>query len=193
MTADRYRTETVICAFSSTTLQPGTWAHDSILASGLCAQTNRLGNLMMHFINESSRESGMPREKATEIILIITSRLMNRERVFSTAHDAAFRAFEYWNGRRCLNCAGRGVMNFQQDECPMCRGSGDRPIIGTDLVKAGISILIEAENWMESQLRHKMSPECVPDMVRRISADTTRLPEDFRGESWVTEQLSGAE
>lgn len=152
-----YRTETAICAMSANTLQPDSWAHDSILAAGMCAQRNRLGNLLMHFIDSPKPSLVM------EITLVISSRLIDRSFDKGLTLDAAYQAFDYWNGRRCLRCGGRGVMNFQQEECQQCHGTGERPIDGSDMVRAGISILIEAENQMEGQLRKKLAPEYVPE------------------------------
>ena len=192
MSAELYRSETAICAMSATTLAPDSWAHDAILAAGMCAQRNRLGNLLLHFIDECSKEYGAPRALATEIILIVTSRIMTAKEQFRICHDSAFQAFEYWNGRRCLHCGGRGVMNFQQDECPVCHGTGERPIEGTDMVKAAISVLIEAENMMEGQLRKKMS-DSWQDSPRLPIPRRVHVLEESPYCGWVSVREMGAE
>ena len=157
MTSELNRTETAICALSANTLQPDSWCLDSVLALGLCAQKNRLGDLMIHFIDSPRSSTVM------EITLIISTRLIKAGFDKLLTLDAAHEAFEYWASRHCPKCGGRGVLNFQQETCPSCGGTGERKIDGSDTVKAGVSILIEAENSMESALRKKQSPHDVPE------------------------------
>lgn len=150
---DLYRTETAICALSANSLAWDSWAFDSLTALGMAAIRNPLGDRLIHFINKPSGE------KTLEIVMMVLTRLLREGH--KATHDTAFQAFEYWNGRKCLHCGGRGVMDFEQTECPRCGGTGDRPIPSEygDNVKAGISMLIDAENWMEGQLRARMAPD----------------------------------
>jgi len=157
MTNALYRTETAISALSATSLAWDSWAHDSLTALGMTAIRNPLGDRLIHFINSPSGY------KAYEIVLMLLTRLMRDGH--KATQDHCFQAFEYWNGRGCLNCGGRGVMNFGQEECPRCGGTGDRPIPSefSEAAKAGVSLLIEAEQWMEGQLRARMAPDNRPE------------------------------
>ncbi len=152
-----YRTETAICALSANSLAWDSWAFDSLTALGMAAIRNPLGDRLIHFINKPSGE------KTLEIVMMLLTRLL-KDGHSNATQDTAFQAFEYWIGRQCLHCGGRGVMNFEQEECPRCGGTGDRPIPSEygEGIKAGISMLIDAENWMEGQLRARMAPAYVP-------------------------------
>lgn len=155
MTTELYRSETAINALSSKSLQWDSWALDSLTALGMSAIRNPLGDRLIHFINSPSAP------RAFEITLMISSRLIADGGDKARTLDQAFQAFEYWNGRHCLHCGGRGVLNFNQDECGRCGGTGDRPIPSeySEPVRKAISLLIEAENWMENQLRARLSKE----------------------------------
>jgi hypothetical protein len=124
----------------------------------MAAIRNPLGDKLLHFIAE-------PRSKlALEIVLIVSTRLINAGYDKKNAHDNAFQAFEYWNTRHCLYCNGRGVLNKEQDECPRCGGTGERgiPAEFNQAVKDGLAILLDAENWMERQLKARLAPNYVP-------------------------------
>jgi len=158
-----YRTETAISALSATSLAWDSWAHDSLTALGMAAIRNPLGDRLIHFVNSPSAY------KTLEIVMMLLTRLLKDGH--KATQDSVYQAFEYWNGRHCLHCSGRGVMNFEQEECPRCGGTGERPIPSEygDAVKAGIAVLIEAENWMEGQLRARMAPIRAPSPVYIVS------------------------
>ena len=160
-----YRTETAISALSAHSLAWDSYALDSLTALGMAAIRNPLGDRLIHFINSPSSA------KTLEIVLMVTTQLMKDGAEFLKSRDNAYLAFEYWNGRHCLNCHGRGVMNFEQEECPRCGGAGDRPIPSEygESVRQGISILIEAENYMENQLRARMAPIHIPSPAYIVS------------------------
>ena len=168
MIAALYRTETAISALSATSLAWDSWAHDSLTALGMSAIRNPLGDRLIHFINAPSGA------KTLEIVMMVLTRLLKDGQ--KATQDTAYLAFEYWNGRGCLNCGGRGVMNFEQEECPRCGGTGDRPIPSeyNEATKAGISLLIEAENRMEAQLRARQAPCYAPEPVYALNVEKIR-------------------
>ena len=173
-----YRTETAISSLSAHSLAWDTWAHDSLTALGMAAIRNPLGDRLIHFINSPTSD------KAMEIAMMLTTRLMKDGHEFGKAQSAAYSGLEYWNGRHCLNCHGRGVMNFEQEECPRCGGTGDRPIPSefNECAKFAVSLLIEAENWMENQLRKRMAPPAVPSAAYVVSAPVFGEGTDFTPE-----------
>lgn len=175
-----YRTETAISALSANSLAWDSWAHDSLTALGMAAIRNPLGDRLIHFVNSPSAY------KTLEIVMMLLTRLLKDGH--KATQDNVYQAFEYWNGRHCLHCSGRGVMNFEQEECPRCGGTGERPIPSEygEAVKAGIAVLIEAEQWMEGQLRARMAPQSTPAtayMMSRVGNYTTDLAP---ATGWVT-------
>ncbi len=170
MNSNLYRTETAISSLSAHSLAWDTWAHDSLTALGMAAIRNPLGDRLIHFINNPSSE------KALEIAMMLTTRLMKDGADFGKAQHSAYSALEYWNGRHCLHCHGRGVMNFEQEECPRCGGTGDRPIPSefNEVAKQAVSMLIEAENWMENQLRKRMAPAGASEPAYQVNVATVR-------------------
>lgn len=153
------RSETAICALSANSLAWNTWAHDSLTALGMAAIRNPLGDRLLHFINEPRASLAM------EICLMISTKLIKAGYDKLQTADNAYQAFEYWNSRHCLKCSGRGVLNKEQLECDRCGGTGERPIPAeySQAVKDAIAILLDAENWMELQLKARLAPNYVPN------------------------------
>lgn len=166
MTSELKRTQTAVSALSATSLAWDSWAHNSLTALGMAAIRNPLGDRLIHFINSPSAY------KALEIVMMLLTRLLKDGH--KATQDSVYQAFEYWNGRHCLHCSGRGVMNFEQEECPRCGGTGDRPIPSefSEAAKAGVSLLIEAEQWMEGQLRARMAPDNRPETRYMLNIGT---------------------
>jgi hypothetical protein len=190
MTTDAlYRTETAISALSANTLAWNSWAHDSLTALGMSAIRNPLGDRLIHFINSPSGH------RAYIIVMMILTKLLRDGH--KATQDHAFQSFEYWNGRHCLNCGGRGVMDFEQTECPRCGGTGDRPIPSeyNETIKAGISMLIEAEQYMERQLRARMAPQYAPSHVYAVSGywDNSAHQQESPEAGWVTPKHDSCE
>lgn len=148
---DMNRVEVAISAIDNGNLEWDSWAHSNVLALGLAAIRNPLGDALTHYLDHAGQH------EAVRVVSLVSIGLIKGGVPPAEAKKTAWDAFALWNDSHCHTCGGRGVLNFQQDPCPTCRGTGDadhgnvsRP------VKDGIRMLDSALHWMEGQLRAKM-------------------------------------
>ena len=165
------RVESAVCAASSGNLTEGGWQHDVSTALGLSGQRNPLGYAVVHFLSDTPSSV-----EVWNIIMVLATQLMRSKKLDEKdARETAWKGFEWWRDSRCLNCGGRGVVDSVGRTCPDCRGSGrrkmpDRP----EAVRDAISLLIEAEQWMEGQLsvRLKGARYATPDEGHKVNLPT---------------------
>lgn len=153
MSDNFYRVESAVSASSSGNLTWEKWSLDAITALGLSGHRNPVGFALVRYLNDQSSAA------VWGVVLALATVLMKRNKELSSkdANELAFRAFEFWNDMHCRRCAGRGITGLEQQQCPVCGGSGDRPITDADdNVREAVSGLIEAEQWMEGQLAARL-------------------------------------
>lgn len=150
------RVESAVTATASGDLNWDRWTHDCAVALGWAGKRNPLGFVLVRY-REAQDCGGASSMLVWEVVLTL-AKVIEAEGI--PAHllkDVAWQALDLWNNRRCPRCGGRGVVSIEQDTCPACNGTGERPLDTLpDPVKAGLSALISAESWMEGQLRASM-------------------------------------
>ncbi len=144
------RVESAISALSSGNLAWEKWPIDAVIAHGLAGRRNPLGAALDEFLDSTEPTAG----QIWGVVLLLATQLMKfRKLEQSVAREIAWRGFEWWKDSRCTTCGGRGHVDKVQRTCPDCRGSGARKMPNDPpLVRDAISLLIEAQNWMEGQL-----------------------------------------
>jgi hypothetical protein len=151
MSHELNKVEVAISASSTGDLEWSHWSMDHIVALGMSGVRNPLGFAMVQYLSGSN--------SAVEVwglLLHLATEMEKRgQQGGAENHECAFQAFEFWKNGRCPQCHGRGVFSRDQRLCPDCGGTGKKPMPNNDAVKLGITCLNEAENWMESQLRHR--------------------------------------
>ena len=167
---DCYKIEAWVTATASGSLQPEGWACDQILAHGLAGQRNRLGNALDHLL-------AYPNEGNLWLVTFLLAGELERQRIGprSESVDIARDALRHYGDARCQNCGGRGVMDFQQTQCPACLGTGDRPRPSYKPVADALGVINQAIGYMEGQLRAKLgnrSADSRPEPSYRVNAAT---------------------
>lgn len=155
MHEDMNRVESAVTATSSGNLTWEQWPHDCATALGFAGQKNPLGFAVVRYLSDSPSSSA-----ALSMILHLSTVLIKRGYDAAKANDAAWAAVDAWNHLRCGHCGGRGQVYAENAAvmlCPSCAGSGERDKASLpDIVRDGISALIEAERWMEGQLAARL-------------------------------------
>lgn len=150
-----YRVESAVSATASGNLTDGKWPHDVSTALGLAGQRNPLGFAVVRYLADPPSSVSV-----WNVVLVLARVLQDRGHAPEVAKDAAWRGFDFWRDIRCLTCHGRGHIGDAHHQCPTCGGSGQRRLPdGPEPVRASISALIEAEQWMEGQLRARLKRE----------------------------------
>lgn len=149
------RVESAISATTSGNLTWEQWQHDCATALGLSGNKNPLGFAVVRYLSDD------PGSSATwGIILNLATTLIKRGHDAAKANDAAWKAIDAWNNLRCNSCGGRGQLYAENAVviiCETCGGSGEKDKSNlSDIVRDGISALIEAERWMEAQLSARL-------------------------------------
>ena len=149
------RVESAVSATSSGNLTWEQWPHDCATALGFAGQRNPLGFAVVRYLSDGESAAG-----AWNIILHLSTVLIRKGYEAAKANDAAWAAVDAWNHLRCVHCGGRGQVyadGAATVQCQSCAGTGKR---GTnhqpDIVRDGISALMEAERWMEGQLAARL-------------------------------------
>lgn len=145
------RVESAISATSSGNLTWEQWPHDCATALGFAGQKNPLGFAVVRYLGDA------PGSSATwGIVLNLATELIRLGYAADKANDASWAAIDAWNNLRCNACGGRGHVYAENAAviiCEVCGGSGEKDKSGmSDIVRDGISALMEAERWMEAQL-----------------------------------------
>jgi hypothetical protein len=152
MNDELFRVEAAVTATACGDLTWERWPLDCAIALGIAGQRNPLGFAVVRYL------SGDPSSAtALAVILNLSTALIGRGHDAKLTNDAAWSAVEYWNNAKCPRCFGRGVLNIEQAICPVCSGTGKRDIEAfSEVVRDGISALMEAERWMEGQLAARL-------------------------------------
>jgi hypothetical protein len=146
------RVESAVSATSSGNLTWEQWPHDCATALGFAGQRNPLGFAVVRYLSDEPSSSA-----ALDIILCLSTALIKKGHAAKLANDAAWAAVDAWNHIKCPYCTGRGVLNIEQNECPACHGTGHRDKGALpEIVRDGMSALMEAERWMEGQLAARL-------------------------------------
>lgn len=152
MHEDMNRVESAVSATASGNLTWEQWPHDCATALGFAGQKNPLGFAVVRYLSDGDSAAG-----CWNIILHLSTVLIKKGYATNKANDAAWAALDTWNHIKCPACSGRGVTNFEQTTCQICNGTGERDKGGMpDIVREGISALMEAERWMEGQLAARL-------------------------------------
>lgn len=146
------RLESAVSATASGNLEWGRWPHDVSTALGFAGQRNPLGFAVVRYLADEPSSVSV-----WNVVLNLTSRLNGQGIHGDEAKNAAWMAFDFWRDIRCRACHGRGHVGVAHQECPSCGGSGQRRMPdGPEAVRTAISALIDAEQWMEGQLRARL-------------------------------------
>lgn len=152
MDANLYRVESAVSATSSGDLTWERWTLDCAMALGFSGQRNPLGFALVRYLADPPSA-----KSAMYVELVLATELQRRGVAIANITPAARKAFDYWRDIRCRTCHGRGHVGEAHIQCPACGGTGERPMPdGPEDVRTGISALIEAEQWMEGQLRARL-------------------------------------
>lgn len=165
------RVESAIAATANGDLTWDRWPLDYAVALGWAGKANPLGFALVRFREAQDHGRGAT-ALVWEVVLKLQTVLERQEKAAAiAAKDAAWKALDIWNDSRCSTCQGRGVINIEQATCRSCNGTGRRQMDGqSELVKAAVSALVEAESRMEGQLARAMK-----DAVVRPSGDGCRV------------------
>lgn len=147
------RVESAIAATANGDLRWDRWPLDYAVALGWAGKANPLGLALVRFREAQDHGRGST-ALVWEVVLMLQTVLERQEKAAAiAAKDAALKALDIWNDSRCPTCQGRGVINIEQATCRSCNGTGRRQMDGqSDMVKAAVSALVEAESRMEGQL-----------------------------------------
>lgn len=145
------RVESAVSATASGNLTWELWPHDCATALGFAGHKNPLGFAVVRYISAESSGTAM------DVIMHLASVLTKQGHAAKLANDAARAAVDAWNHIKCPHCSGRGVLNIEQQMCSACNGTGERDKAGLpEIVRDGISALMEAERRMEGQLAARL-------------------------------------
>jgi len=153
MEEDLLRVESAVSATSSGNLTWEQWPFEVATALGLAGRRNPIGFAMVRYLDSPSAFT------AQGVVLHLSTWAVGEGFDGSQANDLAWKAFGFWADYRCTRCDGRGnqYIGKREFKCDACGGSGHRTYDDKpDPVRAGIDCLMEAERWMESQLRARM-------------------------------------
>jgi hypothetical protein len=150
---DHVRVESAVSATASGNLTWEKWPLDVATALGFSGQRNPLGFAVVRFLSDTPSSV-----EVWNIVLLMATILMKTKGLAQdVAREMAFQGFEWWRDSRCINCAGRGIVDSAQRTCPRCHGGGRRRMPEHPAaVRDAISLLIEAEQWMEGQLANRL-------------------------------------
>lgn len=147
-----YRVENAISATSSGDLTYDRWTLDCAVALGFCGQRNLLGFALVRW---QANPTG--RSEIAEVELKLATEIQRRGVAVENITSVSRQAFSFWNHINCLQCHGRGHVGEAHAQCPSCGGTGKRKAPdGPEDLRMAISALIEAEQWMEGQLRARL-------------------------------------
>lgn len=147
-----FRVESAVSATASGDLTWDRWSHDVSTALGLAGRRNPLGFAVVRYLTDEPSSV-----RVWDVTLHLATELLKRGVAKEIANKTAYDAFDFWRDMRCRSCGGRGI-NGAGVMCSACGGSGQRPLPhDPDALHTAISCLIEAEQWMERQLRARLS------------------------------------
>lgn len=146
------RVETTISAINSGNLEPASWSHSHVMALGLSGQRNPLGSAVLHLIEHPNTEN-------RRVVLFFLAGQLEHLNVATNKEsvEIAQYAVAWFEDAHCPMCGGRGVINFQQEQCKSCCGTGDKPRPENTQVRDAVSLLAQSLDWLESQQRARLS------------------------------------
>ncbi|HLO65287.1 MAG TPA: hypothetical protein VK165_20180 [Azonexus sp.] len=152
MGRDLVRVESAVSATASGNLTWDRWTLDCAIALGISGQRNPLGFAMVRYLSDP------PSVMNAQAVILTLAKQMQKQGVAADGlNEMAFKAFEFWQNMRCPACMGRGTVGRDGAKCQPCGGDGQRKMPGgPDPLRTGISCLVEAEEWLEGQLRARM-------------------------------------
>lgn len=146
------RVESAVTATASGNLTWDRWPHDVATALGFAGQRNPLGFAVVRYLADAPSSVSV-----WNVVLVLAKKLQDQGVDASVAKDAAWSGFDFWRDVRCHSCHGRGHVGDAQSQCTACGGSGHRRMPdGPEPLRAAISALVDAEQWMEGQLRARL-------------------------------------
>lgn len=146
------RVESAVSATASGDLTWDRWTLDMAVALGLSGVKNPLGFAMVRYLSDPPSSNNVQR-----VVLTLAKAMESKGVPSDGIKDLAFQAFDWWRDSRCPSCGGRGVVSVDQRQCKACGGTGQRMVPDSpDPVRVGVSCLLEAEHWIEGQLRARM-------------------------------------
>lgn len=146
------RVESAVSATASGNLTWENWTHDCATALGLSGAKNPLGFAVVRYLSDGPNMGSI-----MGLAMHLVTSLTKRGHDGKAAYGYAMSAIDAWNNLRCPSCMGRGVTDFEQTLCKICGGSGEKDIDSiADVIRDGISELIEAERWIEGQLAARL-------------------------------------
>lgn len=152
MQAELVKVETTISAINSGNLEPHSWSHSHVLALGLSGQRNPLGSAVLHLIENPNNENHRT------VLFFLSGELERREIATHTdSVTVARQAMNWFQNCHCPVCKGRGVLNFEQEQCKECSGTGDKHPHSNNAIRDAVSLLTESLNWLENQQRARLS------------------------------------
>lgn len=151
------RVEAAVTASASGDLTWDRWSLDSVTAVAMAGVRNPVGFAMIRYLSEDSVTA------LFGLKLALASQLVRRGMDGITANELSIQAIEFWNNMRCPDCNGSGV-GMHSGRCPRCGGSGDRPVSdAASVIQDAVGMLIEAQEWMERQLRSRLKGKVFSD------------------------------
>ena len=146
------RVESAVTATSSGDLTWEHWTHDCATALGLSGAKNPLGFAVVRYLSDGPNMGAI-----MGLTMHLATAMTKRGHDGKESYANALAAIDAWNNMRCPSCMGRGVTNFEQTTCGICNGTGEKDISSmVDVIRDGISALMEAERWIEGQLAARL-------------------------------------
>lgn len=143
--------EQALTAIHSGNLDPNGWAHSRILALGSSAQRNPLGAALLHWLDSESCHTAFLAR-----FLLATALAKQRVCRSKDSVDIAHDAMAWYLTRHCPTCYGRGVLNFEQDMCQVCSGTGTRASPSNPQVEQAVAVLIAALEHLDNQIHARL-------------------------------------
>lgn len=148
---DLLRVEGAVTATASGDLTWTHWTHDMATALGFAGRRNPLGFAVVRYLNDEPSSI-----RVWDVLLHLVTELLKRGIAKEEVHEVARKAFDFWRDMRCTTCHGRGITGAGI-ACSPCGGSGQRKVPESpESLYTAVSCLIEAEQWMDRQLRSRL-------------------------------------
>lgn len=151
MDRDLFRLESAVSATACGDLTWERWPLDVVTALGLSGVRNPLGFAVVRYLNDEPSAA-----RVWDLHLHLVTALLKRGIESAAAQQATREAIGFWVDMRCPTCGGRGK-NMVGVDCPPCEGTGHRPLPEQpEVLNTAITCLLEAEQWMDRQLRSRL-------------------------------------
>lgn len=146
------RVESAVTATASGNLTWDKWTHDCATALGVSGRSNPLGFAVVRYLSDTPNMGAI-----MGLAVHLATALTRSGHDAASAYTNALTAIDAWNNLHCPHCMGRGVIDFEQTACKPCNGTGEKDTASMgNVIRDGISALIDAERWMEGQLAARL-------------------------------------